>query len=95
MRKNRAKNQLSKFQKENLSKIEKCENKVIKDVLRNVLNREPTKEDAKDCVRAFEKGVTDKYQLIHKGIYVGDVIINLSKNDVVVNFIPCNNPSNN
>ena len=79
MRKNKAKNQLTKLKKETLSKIEECETKVIKDVLRKLLDREPTNEDGNDCVRAFEKGVTDKYQLIYNGTYLGDVIIKLSK----------------
>ncbi len=78
--------ELDKIQSKALEKISECEDEVVKKVLRILLDREPTKEDAKQCIRAIEKGVTDRYTLIFNGVRLGDVINEFSKDSVGVRF---------
>lgn len=74
-----------------------AEEKVIKSVLRSLLKREPTMEDASKCTRIFKPGITDQYDLEFEGICLGQVKYNFptigpSESDITdklgVEFIP-------
>jgi hypothetical protein len=57
-----------------LTKIyQEAEEKVVKDVLRALLKREPTIEDAKNTQRLFKPSKENGYTLAHLGIEVGEI----------------------
>lgn len=53
-----------------------AEDNVIKEVLRQILKREPTLEDAKDLCKFQQEGEFDKYVLAYKNRKLGTVYIN-------------------
>lgn len=67
-----------------------AEEKVIKDVLRQLLKREPTLEDAKDLHRFQQEGEFDKYYLAYKGLKLGTVYrnTNIGGGKMGVEFVP-------
>ena len=69
-------------------KIEDCENEVISKVLKGLLHRDPTEDDYKACIRAIEKGVEDKYNLIFAGVNLGQVAKEVKSNECLVSFVP-------
>jgi len=56
--------------------LKKNEEKVIKDVLRMLLNRQPTTDDARRCTRIFAPGIIDKYLFAYEGVVYGRVTYN-------------------
>lgn len=48
---------------------------LLKEILRQILKREPVLEDAKDLCRITMDGVIDKYDLAYKGHKIGVVTI--------------------
>lgn len=67
-----------------------AEENVIKDVLRQLLKREPTLEDAKDLHRFQKEGEFDKYYLAYKNLKLGTVYrnTNIEGGKMVVEFVP-------
>lgn len=67
-----------------------AEENVIKDVLRQLLKREPTLEDAKDLHRFQKEGEFDKYYLAYKNLKLGTVYRNTNIEGVKmgVEFVP-------
>jgi hypothetical protein len=50
-----------------------AEENVFKEVLRKLLKREPTIEDAKECARLMREGDLDGYSLTYKGLLLGRI----------------------
>lgn len=71
-------------------KMMEAEENVIKDVLRNLLKREPTLEDAKDLHRFQQEGEFDKYYLAYKNLKLGTVYrnYNIDGGKMGVEFVP-------
>lgn len=67
-----------------------AEENVLKDVLRNLLKREPTLEDAKDLHRYQQEGEFDKYFLAYKNLKLGTVYrnYNIEGGKMGVEFVP-------
>jgi Na+-translocating ferredoxin:NAD+ oxidoreductase RnfG subunit len=53
-----------------------AEKNVIKEVLRQILKRDPTLEDAKDLHKFQQEGEFDKYYLAYKNLKLGTVYRN-------------------
>jgi hypothetical protein len=51
----------------------RCEEECIKGVLRNLLDREPTMDDAKACGQILSDPWDGSYQLLYNGIKIGVV----------------------
>ena len=70
-----------------------AEEKVIKAVLCQILEREPTLEDAKDLQRIRKEGEFDKYCLAYKNLTLGTVYINtnIEGGKMGVKFVPFEN----
>ena len=66
------------------------EENVIKEVLRQILKREPTLEDAKDLHRFQKEGEFDKYYLAYKNMKLGTVYrnTNIEGGKMGVEFVP-------
>ena len=64
------------------------EENVIKEVLRQILKREPTLEDAKDLHRFQKEGEFDKYYLAYKNMKLGTVYRNTNSGKIGVEFVP-------
>ena len=47
------------------------EEDVIKEILRKILNREPTIDDVKDCTMLSISGVFDEYTFSYRGVTLG------------------------
>lgn len=58
-----------------IDKLRNHEEQVLRDIMRQVLNREPTIEDCKDFQRIFLQGEAN-YTLAYKGIDLGKVVFN-------------------
>jgi len=71
-------------------KMMEAEENVIKDVLRNLLKREPTLEDAKDLHRFQQEGEFDKYYLAYKNLKLGTIYrnYNIEGGKMGVEFVP-------
>ncbi|HND46691.1 MAG TPA: hypothetical protein PLC61_09895 [Chitinophagales bacterium] len=71
-------------------KMAEAEENVIKDVLRQLLKREPTLEDAKDLHKFQKEGEFDKYHLAYKNLKLGTVYrnINIEGGKMGVEFVP-------
>lgn len=53
-----------------------AEEKAVKDILRKHLNREPTLDDAKLCIRVlYPAPHNNRYDLIYDGIFLGTIIL--------------------
>lgn len=67
-----------------------AEENCIKEVLRQLLQREPTLEDAKDLHKFQREGEFDKYYLAYKNLKLGTVYrnFNLEGGKMEFNFIP-------
>lgn len=67
-----------------------AEENVIKEVLRQILKREPTLEDAKDLQRFQQEGEFDKYYLAYKNLKLGTVYrnTNIEGGKIGVEFVP-------
>jgi len=67
-----------------------AEENVIKEVLRQILNREPTLEDAKDLHRFQKEGEFDKSYLAYKNLKLGTVYrnTNIEGGKMGVHFVP-------
>ncbi len=59
-----------------IRKFKETEENVIKEVLRKILEREPTLEDAKDVQTFHFQGEFDKYYLAYKNQKLGTVYRN-------------------
>jgi Na+-translocating ferredoxin:NAD+ oxidoreductase RnfG subunit len=68
----------------------KAENNVIKEVLRQIVKREPTLEDAKDLQRFQKEGEVNKYYLAYKNLKLGTVYLNtnIESGKMGVEFVP-------
>ena len=73
-----------------LSDFQGMEEECIKNVLRQLLLREPVLEDAKDLTKWQEEGEFNKYYLSYKGKKLGTVIRDFAivNNQIGVKFIP-------
>ena len=73
-----------------LSDFQGMEEECIKNVLRQLLLREPVLEDAKDLIKWQEEGEFSKYYLSYKGKKLGTVIRDFAivNNQIGVRFIP-------
>ena len=67
-----------------------AEENVIKEVLRQILKREPTLEDVKDLHRFQQEGEFDKYYLAYKNLKLGTVYLNtnIEGKKMGVEFVP-------
>ena len=67
-----------------------AEENVIKDVLMQLLKREPTLEDVKDLHRIQKEGEFDKYYLAYKNLKLGTVYrnTNIEGGKMGVEFVP-------
>ena len=67
-----------------------AEENVIKDVLRQLLKREPTLEDTKDLHRYQQECEIDKYYLAYKNLKLGTVYLktNIEGGKMGVEFVP-------
>lgn len=67
-----------------------AEENVIKEVLRQILKREPTLEDAKDLHRFQKEGEFDKCYLAYKNLKLGTVYrnTNIEGGKMGVEFVP-------
>ena len=67
-----------------------AEENVIKEVLRQILKREPTLEDAKDLLKFQQEGEFDKYYLAYKNLKLGTVYCNtnIEGGKMGVEFVP-------
>lgn len=67
-----------------------AEENVIKEVLRQILKREPTLEDAKDLHKFQQEGEFDKYYLAYKNMKLGTVYrnTNIEGGKMGVEFVP-------
>ena len=67
-----------------------AEENVIKEVLRQILKREPTLEDAKDLHKFQQEGEFDKYYLAYKNLKLGTVYrnTNIEGGKMGVKFVP-------
>ncbi|MFI0427758.1 MAG: hypothetical protein ACH34V_12475 [Flavobacterium sp.] len=67
-----------------------AEENVIKEVLRQILKREPTLEDAKDLHKFQQEGEFDKYYLAYKNLKLGTVYrnTNIECGKMGVEFVP-------
>lgn len=61
-----------------ITKMLAAEEKVVKDVLRSLLKREPTIEDAKDLHMLKMEGIEDSYDLAFKKLKLGRITRNFS-----------------
>lgn len=73
-----------------INKIQELEVNILKEVLRQILKREPTLEDAKDLTRFKRDGEFDKYYLAYKNMKLGTVHYNMNIEGcrVGVEFVP-------
>ncbi len=58
--------------------VRQKEEELIKSILRQVLQREPTIEDAKDCHRLYHQGEPLNYDFAWKNMVLGHVRFNLN-----------------
>jgi hypothetical protein len=67
-----------------------AEENVIKEVLQQILKREPTLEDAKDLCKFQQEGEFDKYYLAYKNLKLGTVFrnTNIEGGKMGVEFVP-------
>jgi Na+-translocating ferredoxin:NAD+ oxidoreductase RnfG subunit len=67
-----------------------AEENVIKEVLRQILKREPTLEDAKGLHKFQQEGEFDKYYLAYKNMKLGTVYrnTNIERGKMGVEFVP-------
>ena len=67
-----------------------AEENVIKEVLRQLLKREPTLEDVKDLQKFHQEGEFDKYYLAYKNLKLGTVYLNtnITAGKMGVEFVP-------
>jgi hypothetical protein len=67
-----------------------AEENVIKDVLRRILKREPTLEDAKHLHTFWQEGEFDKYYLSYKNLKLGTVYrnTNIEGGKMKIEFVP-------
>lgn len=72
------------------NKMAEAEENCIKEVLMQMLKREPTLEDLKDLHKLQKEGKFDKYCLVYKNFKLGMVyrIFNLEESKVRCDFIP-------
>lgn len=61
---------------------------IIKIVLRQVLHREPTIEDAKDCTKAYAEGEPLDFYFLWKSICLGKIVYKLGGPDTNITFEP-------
>lgn len=84
----------SKFLTDTMAQITKnfaeAEENVIKEVLRQILEREPTLEDAKDLCKFQQVGDFDKYYLAYKNLKLGTVYryVDIGGGEMGVKFVP-------
>lgn len=71
-------------------KMMEAEENVLKDVLRNLLKREPALEDAKELHKYQQEGEFDKYFLAYKNLKLGTVYrnYNIEGKKMGVEFVP-------
>lgn len=72
-----------------LEKFRTCESELIKQVLTQLLKREPTLSDAKDLTRYYPEDVVDRYMIAYKGLKLG--VVKISFIDYCVTFEPLDN----
>ena len=79
-------NMMAQITKQMMEAEENC----LKEVLRQLLKREPTVEDAKDLQRYQKEGYFDKYYLAYKGLKLGTVFMNynIEGGKMGVEFVP-------
>jgi len=67
-----------------------AEENVIKEILRQILKREPTLDDAKDLQQFQQEGEFDKYYLAYKNLKLGTVYrnTNIEGGKMGVEFVP-------
>ena len=83
--------EFASFSRQIISSIHKAEEDVIKQVLKELLKRNPTFDDAKKVTRVFREGLYDKYTLAYDGSPLGIVEMNFSgivPHRYCVNFTP-------
>jgi hypothetical protein len=69
--------------------VYKTEEDIIKQVLRQILGREPVLEDAKDLTKAYRTDISHTdYDLSYKNIPVGKVIFEFNGPSFSVTFTP-------
>lgn len=66
----------------------RCEEECIKGVLRNLLDREPTMDDAKACGQILSDPWNGSYQLLYNGIKIGTVQYVVEDDKFRVLFVP-------
>lgn len=66
----------------------KCEEDVLKNVLKQILGHEPTIDDAKDCQRIMKEGNHEKYIIAYKEIQLGSIRKFFDANTFRVVFTP-------
>lgn len=75
--------------KEYINQMKKTEEECLKNVLREILKREPTLQDFKDCTMIFpEEGNQNKYYFMHLGICYGFVTKEIIDYTFEVTFDP-------
>jgi hypothetical protein len=88
--KNNSRVSLSDIMSQITKKMANEERKVIKEVLRQIIKREPTLEDAKDLHKFKQEGEFNKYYLAYKNLKLGTVYrnINIEEGKMGVDFVP-------
>lgn len=65
--------ELQKMQSEVAKQMIRIEEDCINGVLRQVLKREPTIEDYKECTQSYKEGEDDGYYIAYKGVNLGRI----------------------
>lgn len=53
--------------------VNRAEEEILKKILREILQREPTIEDAKDCTLFFSEGNLSDFDIAYKGVKMGSI----------------------
>lgn len=76
------------FQSVIMPQIRNNEEQVLKQVLKQILHREPREKDAKKCTKLYEAGEPMNYMFAYKDQVLGKVTFDFAGNEIIVKFTP-------
>lgn len=71
-----------------LPEVKRMEESVLKQVLKQVLHREPREKDAKKCTKVYEDGEPLNYYFSYRDQVLGRVVFDLQGPQITVTFKP-------
>lgn len=80
--------QFNYFHEVILPKVKNMEESVLKQVLKQVLHREPREKDAKKCTKLYEEGEPLNYYFSYRDQVLGRIIFDMNGPQITVTFKP-------